>query len=336
MEIVPPSQPTARAVPVFFRAVLAVFCVVFLAAPKPLTINPESAEIAPELPLADLHLHPDISFAPSKALDRMNRNNVRWGGGGVLTWPNYVAGRRDVWLAYSRILGERFIPFAGQSELNRIYQVSGADGMADANNPGIREFLGQLEQDLTAKRVKGVGTYFINNSRTDDRKAFRRKVPGNATAVRAIFALVARFHSVLRIHMEPDRDSIAAFEPVMASDRRGRVLWNQCGSTTTAAEVRALMDRNPNLFCELSWRFPPVTRPNLASRNVFDNYGPRPDWLELMEDFPDRFMFGNDGHADAQYDGAAQAFRRNLLPYLKPATARRIAYENAQRVFDLK
>ena len=311
-------------------------CCLLLAGASTLKTNTESARISASVPLADLHLHPDLTFSPSKALDRMNRNNVQWGGGGVLTWPEYVEGRRDVWLAYSRILGDRFIPFAGQSELNRVYQVGGAAGMADANNPGIKKFLAELETDFKANRIKGVGTYFINNSRTDDRKAFRRKVPGNASSVRAVFALVAQYGSVLRVHMEPDSDSIAEFEPVMASDRRGLVLWNQCGSTANAAQVRALMTRNPNLYCEISWRFPPVTRPELASRNIFDENGPKPEWLQLMEEFPDRFMYGNDGHSDAQYDGATQAFRRHLLPYLKPATAQAIAYKNAVRVFGLK
>lgn len=283
-----------------------------------------------------MHLHPDITISPSLVRDYMDQNGVQWSGSGVVTWPKNVTGRRDVWENYSRELGDRFIPFAGQSELNRAFQVGGRKAMADASNPHVKAFLKDLEADLKAGRVKGVGTYFINNLDTDDRPAFLRKVPGNASAIKAIYALVARYGSVLRIHLQQDPKTIAQFETVMSSDRRGRVLWNQCGSTTSADQVRPLLERHSNLYCEISWRFPPVTRKEFADRYIFDRNGPKPEWLRLIEDFPERFMFGNDARPREQYDCATIAFRRNLLPYLRPETALKISYENAKRVFGLK
>jgi len=299
-------------------------------------INPDSARIASTVPLADVHLHSDLTISPSQAQTVMDRNGVQWAGGGVVTWPNNMEGRRDVWETFSRELGDRFIPFAGQSELNHAFKLGGTRAIADAENPIVKAFLKELEKDLEAGRVKGVGTIFINNLNTDDRPEFRRRIPGNATAVKAIFALVARYGSVMRVHMQQDAKSITEFEPVMSSNRQGRVLWNQCGSTTTASQVRGLLERNSNLFCEISWRFPPVTRPELAERNIFDQHGPMIPWLRLMEDFPDRFMYANDGHSGQQYDCATLSFRRNLLPFLRLETARKVAYENAKRIFDLK
>jgi len=298
-------------------------------------INPETAVIAPGLPLADMHLHSDYTVSPTQTLHRMDQNNVPWGGGGVLTWPQYVEGRRDVWMAYVRDLGARYLAFAGQSELNRVYQLGGAKAMASADDPGIKKFLAELEDDLKAKRIKGVGTYFVNNSNTDDRPAFRRKVRGDAPSLVAIYKLISEYGSVLRIHLEADPESMAQIEKVMSNDRRGIILWNQCGSNTTAEQVRALMARNRNLVCEFSWRFPPVARPEFASRFIFDENGPKEEWLALMEDFPDRFMFGNDSHPDDVYAAASQAVRTHLLPYLKPETARRIAYDNARKLFSL-
>ncbi|MDA1089755.1 MAG: amidohydrolase family protein [Proteobacteria bacterium] len=299
-------------------------------------VNPQSAQIASILPLADMHLHPDYTISPSQVREQMNHNGVQWAGSGVVTWPKNLEGRRDVWENYSRELGDRFIPFAGQSELNRVFQLGGSKAMADAEHPLVKTFLKELEADIEAGRVKGVGTYFINNLDTDDRPAFRRKVPGNASAIKAIYALVARYGSVLRVHLQQDQKTISQFETVMSSDRRGRVLWNQCGSTTSADQVRALLERHSNLYCEFSWRFPPVTRPEFADRYIFDQRGPMPEWLQLMEDYPDRFMFGNDGHPGEPYDCATIAVRRNLLPFLRPATARKIAFENTMRVFGLK
>lgn len=299
-------------------------------------INLESARIASTLPLADLHLHPDITISPALFRHHMDQNGVQWAGSGVVTWPKNVAGRRDVWERYSRELGDRFIAHAGQSELNLAYQLGGRAGMADAGHPNVKAFLKDLEVDLKAGRVKGVGTYFINNLNTDDRPAFRRRVPGNASAIKAIYALVAKYGSVLRIHLQHDPKTMAEFETVLSSDRRGRVVWNQCGSNTAADYSRALLERHTNLFCEISWRFPPVTRPEFADRYMFDRQGPKLDWLKLIEDFPDRFMYGNDGHLGETYDCGTISFRRNLLPFLHPDTAEKIASGNAKRVFGLK
>jgi len=320
--------------PLNAKGILAALLV--LAGCSATSVNPESAVLASDLALADVHLHPSLTLSPFTALDIMDHNNVRWAGGGVVTWPQYMDGRRDVWEAYSREMGPRFISFAGQSEMNAIYRKGGVEAMADDRTPAFRTFIGELDADLKAGRVMGVGTYFINNSSTDDRPAFRRRVAGDAPAIKRIYEVIAKYGSVLRVHMEWDPETVAQFEPVMASDRRGRVLWNQCGSITTAEQARSLLGRHKNLYCEISWRFSPVVRANLSERNIFDENGPKPEWLKLIEDFPDRFMYGNDGHPGEQYDGATENFRRHLLPYLKPDTARGIAYANAQRVFDLK
>ena len=77
--------------------------------------------------------------------------------------------------------------------------------------------------------------------------------------------------------MDADPDSAARLERLLASDR-GRVLWNHCGSNAAAADVRPLLALNPNLFCELSFRYPPVLRSRLIERfprrMSFDLAGP--------------------------------------------------------------
>ena len=102
-----------------------------------------------------------------------------------------------------------------------------------------------------------------------------------------------------------------------------------------ASDIRPLLKRHPNLFCELSFRYPPVVSPRWSHVNVFDRSGPLPAWLSLIEAFPDRFMIGTDAHDETEYDGAIAMVRRGLLPYLRPATARMVAHENAQRLFGL-
>ena len=46
-------------------------------------------------------------------------------------------------------------------------------------------------------------------------------------------------------------------------------------------------------------------------------------------------MIGSDA-IHGSYDDVIRSYRTNFLPYLKPDTMRKVAYENAQRVFKLK
>ena len=50
----------------------------------------------------------------------------------------------------------------------------------------------------------------------------------------------------------------------------------------------------------------------------------------------DRFLVGTDTNSEKQFVGSIKTVRKGLLPNLKPDTARKIAYQNAQRLFKLK
>ena len=95
-----------------------------------------------------------------------------------------------------------------------------------------------------------------------------------------------------------------------------------------------MLDKHSNLFCELSFRYLPVSKH--PSYDIFSSSGISSSWRELMEDHSDRLMIGTDAHSDKQFVGAIKTVRKGLLPNLKPDTARKIAYQNAQRLFKLK
>ncbi len=314
--------------------VAAALAVLSLSGCETAQMNPESSKLARTLPIADLHLHPDPGISPSEIKDRMDRSGVRWAGSGA------KRGGRAAWVDYARALGGRLIAFGGQAELNRVYRTGGVSALEDAENPAFRDLLRRTEEDLRAGRIKGIGEIFVNNRRSNPNPGFRRKIRADAPAIRRLYALVSGYGAFITIHMEPDADSAAQLERLLASDRRGRVLWNHCGSNSAASDVRPLLARNPNLFCELSFRYPPVLRNRLVERFpvrlIFGSAGPAAAWRRLIEDFPDRFMIGTDAHSREEYEGAIRMVRAGLLPYLRPETARGVAYRNAQRLFGLR
>lgn len=297
-------------------------------------VNPDSAKLAVELPIADLHFHPSLDLSPSEAKKWVDESGVRWAGAGVRR------GDASTWRDYSKELGNRFIAFAGQTELNRAYFEGGVAAMEDAKNPIVSALLTQVEEDLKAGRIQGVGEIFVNNSNSSANPVFRRKVRADAPSVRLLYQVVAKYGAFLTFHMEADSDNIAEMERLLASDRKGRILWNHCGVNSTADQVRPLLARHANLFCELSFRHPPALEDRMArrqpTRKIFDSRGPDADWLKLIEDFPDRFLIGTDVESPFGYGEAIRVARNGLLAYLLPSTTRKVAYENAQRLFGLK
>ena len=101
--------------------------------------------------------------------------------------------------------------------------------------------------------------------------------------------------------------------------------------------MRELLRRHPNLYMSMKFQRPGaggVSNPLDGGRRL------RPEWRQLLEEFPDRFLMANDSHiyvdirrrSRTQGIGAARAFFRQLDGKL----ARSIGYENAQRLFRLQ
>lgn len=308
-------------------------------------IHPESAKLAPKVPIADLHIHPRTRLSPDEVKDRMDQNGVKWGGGGATSRNALMAAKgkdttpdseRSLWLSYSEELGNQFIAFAGQSELIIAYASDGVDAVEEVDSTHIQALIREAEDDLKAGRIKGIGELFINNSNSTGISSFKRKLRADSPAMLQMFNLIAKYKGFLTIHMDADDDSIAQLVSLLKTNRTGRVLWNHCGMYAEPSQIKSLLRSNENLFCEFAYRFPPVNPERRAEINIFDESGPDEDWLKLIEEFPDRFMIGTDAKGEDQYEKAIKNVRQGLLPYLQPKTLRDVAYRNAQRLFHLK
>jgi len=288
-------------------------------------VNPDSAKLAVKIPIADLHFHPNSRLSPSEFKEWMDDNGVRWAGSGVRF------GNPTMWREFSDELGASFIAFAGQGELNSAYFQGGVSAMEDSEYPIVSGFLRQVEEDLKMGRVKGVGEIFVNNSHSYPNPRHGRKAKADAPTFRLLYQLIAQYGAFLAFHMENESDSVEQMERLLASDRKGRILWYHCGVNASSNDVRILLARHPNLFCGLASRY--LSRN--SKRDIFGEKWIYPGWLKLIEEFPDRFLIGTDVLSRSEYDKAINAVRSGLLPYLRPSTARKVAHENAQYLFGL-
>lgn len=302
----------------------------------------ESAKIALTVPIADLHDHD--GYATSMGQE----TGVVWSGLGA------KKGGRSKWISLKEDFGDKRIAWAGQSEFNVPYLgvwpewarptptadppgKSGIDEMLNPDYPTLKQLYTDSEKDLKDGLIVGIGEIFINNN--SSKKIVKgvkwaRKGQVDAPIFRKFFDLVAQYDGFLAFHMQADSDSMDQLGKLLSSNRKGRVVWNHCGLNSSASDVRSMMDKHPNLFCEFSVRYPPKNKED--SREIFNGDGINSSWRELMEDHSDRFMVGTDTNSEKQFVDSIKTVRKGLLPNLKPDTARKIAYQNAQRLFKLK
>ena len=144
------------------------------------------------------------------------------------------------------------------------------------------------------------------------------------------------------------RANLAGFERLLAHNRKATIVWAHAGTDPvghfTPRLVREMLRRHPNLALSIrpTGPFPGAMAPLKGPLND--------EWIAVLRDFPDRFVIGSDNFivasAFSKSGGPAQMFAqraefqrrgiRRLLSELPPDLARRIGYENAERIYGLR
>jgi predicted TIM-barrel fold metal-dependent hydrolase len=104
------------------------------------------------------------------------------------------------------------------------------------------------------------------------------------------------------------------------------IIWAHAGMMEPAGVVAQMMAAYPTLYADTSYR----------EMDILDEQGDiNEEWRQLLERFADRFMVGSDTWVNDQWQDYDQliATHRKWLAHLTPETAKKIAYQNAERLF---
>jgi hypothetical protein len=249
-------------------------------------------------------------------------------------------------LSYARRYPTRFVPFIG---------FQGRPPIAPPESwtnptPAALAVLDSVERSLSAGGFLGLGEIILRYHGHD--------VPGSPNCcpevdrpvdsplMFQIADMATRFQVPMLIHAEGEPKVVAGMERVLTSYPNATLIWaHNCGRQSAEA-IRRLLITHSNLYCDLggmthtrpfgygtSWpRSTPWTFPieNGLGRLL-------PEMKELFEQFPDRFMVGMDCYFAEAYQFFPERVSRfrQLLSGLSPPTARKLAYENAERVLKL-
>jgi hypothetical protein len=254
---------------------------------------------------------------------------------------------------------ERMAILGGGGSLNvMIHQI----GKSDSVSPGLKARFEKKAGEIISKGAIGFGEFAIEHF------SFNYDHPyESVSADHPLFLLLAdiaaKYNVPIDIHMEaipqdmplPDRgilrksgnnpkmlrENLLAFEKLLDHNPKARIIWGHVGWCNTGFRTpvlcRELFKKHPNLFMsfKLSPESVPEARPISEDRKTI-----KPEWLQLIEDFPDRFLIGTDQFFVAP--GAkpigpqkSEATKR-LMTLLPPELARQIGMINPIRIFNLK
>ncbi len=142
--------------------------------------------------------------------------------------------------------------------------------------------------------------------------------------------------------------TLPALERLLTHNPKAKIVWAHGGSDQlgelTAGLVGRMMDRYSNLYMSLR----PVPPPAPVANKLYTLQGIDPAWRRVLMRHSDRFVIGNDCFflaPEAKSGGAPYEFSqgnerhlramRAFLDLLPPDLARKIAYQNAARLYKL-
>jgi hypothetical protein len=251
-------------------------------------------------PLFDAHLHYNVEAFDAHPIDdviaRMQRSGVR----AVIanSRPNdgtkSLAGAREA----TAKAGVTVVPFV------RLYR-NRADYTGWPHDPSIVEMvMRELAAGTAAGPYRGLGEFHLYDSANADGPTAKR---------------------LMQLAQERN---LVAVEKLFAHAPKARMIWAHTGIGGAPIErVRALLDKHPTLYGELSYR------PGLT----VDEGKLSPAWKALLTDKPERFFVGSDTWTNGRWPDYENLMReaRAWLGDLPPAAARRIAWENGAAMFGL-
>ena len=303
----------------------------------------------------------DFFGAAYKALAEMDELGIRKI---FIMPPPFSPGRRGLFdledlLPLVRKYPDRLAALGGGGSLNvMIHQAWKSDSIS----PELTARFEEMADEIISKGAIGFGEFAVEHFSFNYDHPYE-SAPADHPLFLLLADLAAKHNVPVDIHMEaipkdmplPDRriltrsgnnpktlrENLSAFERLLAHNPRAKIIWAHVGWCNTGfrtpALCRELFKKHPNLYMsfKLSSESVPETRPISEDKKTI-----KPEWLQLIKDYPDRFIIGTDQFyvpPGARPIGPQKTeATKNLMTLLPPDLARRIGLENPTRIFNLK
>jgi len=254
-----------------------------------------SARAADPLPLFDAHLHYNWEPAPYYPVDKVLQLFRDNGVTGVLANSRPNDGTRALVEAKPRDV--RIVPFIRpyivRSDINTWF-----------DDPKIFEL---IQAEYQRGYYRGIGEFHLTG-----------KAAASEWVKRTVDFAVA--HD-LYLHAHADDE---ALEILFGHNPKAKIIWAHTGFGTPLDKLGRYLERYPNLWGELSYRYGITEGGRLSA-----------EWQALLLKYPDRFLVGSDTWVDERWAryGTLMGEYRGWLAQLPRDVAEKIAFRNAERLF---
>lgn len=262
---------------------------------------------AEPIPFVDAHAHLND---PALQLELMQR----WGATHAVVFWGGRSSNESVAQAAQAHPG-RLIPFASISPERTAYRPAWTQ-----DDPAL---LAQLDALLATGTYKGIGE--ISAVHFPSAGFGETDFSPLGPMVTGILALARKHRVPVLLHVESTR--MAELGVLLARFPDVPVIWAH-GGYTPLFLARRMLERHPNLYYELSARTWP-RHPRSPDYTILrDGEKVWPEWLQLVEAMPHRFLVGTDASnrsasADAMKFASVQAFLAQLSPAAREQVGRR-------------
>jgi len=250
---------------------------------------------------------------------------------------------------------DRFFYMGGGSVLNAlIHQTTKAGQVSES----ARSEFEAAAKAMLANGAIGFGEMSILHLSASANHAFE-EVPADHELFLLLADVAAQHDVPIDIHMDPViedmqtpapllersaqnpvtlQGNIESFEALLAHNADARIVWAHTDDTTgdlSAELLREMLGRHPNLYLSLRLSLP---RGPAFSRkdNVLDDSGNvRQEWLDLIEDYADRFVIGSDTFWGGGEAGPSQILVASFLAQLPGDVAQMVACRNVTAIYKL-
>jgi predicted TIM-barrel fold metal-dependent hydrolase len=215
-----------------------------------------------------------------------------------------------------------FIPFVSVSPERSAFRTGW-----DENDAAL---LGRLDEWLASGQFKGIGEISaVHFPSPGFREADYDPV---GPTMRGIMELARKHHVPVLVHIEMTR--MRELSAMLEAFPGVPVIWAH-GGYTPLFLARRMLEQHPNLTYELSARTWPGHPRSPDYTILRDGRSVWPQWLELIESKPDRFVIGTDAsHRSEQSETMKFGSVQNFLRQLSPATRERVAQRNILKLID--
>ena len=162
-----------------------------------------------------------------------------------------------------------------------------------------------LEERLQKYRYAAIGELHVDGEEA------------NTAVMREVVQLAKQHELLLHVHSDAQ-----AIKFIFEQDPEARILWAHAGFEF-AETVRELLLLHDNLWADLSFRY-----------DIFPNGTIMPEWEQVLLDHADRFLLGIDTYTPQRWlqVNEVMQWQRQLLAALPAGVARKIAYQNGERI----